>query len=210
MNRIPALSLAFGLCLAAVPALAQEVKVGDLSIETPWARATPKGADVGAGYLEIRNAGATPDKLTGGSADFASGVEVHEMKMDNGVMKMRLVPGGLEIPAHGVVKLAPSGFHLMFTGLKRPLAKGETIKATLTFEHAGPVAVDFPVQSIGAAGPAAEPQERRHEGDEDVGRLSSRRRQSRGSCARSYTVRPFRGEHDSVRRRGLRLGAGAA
>jgi copper(I)-binding protein len=157
MNRIPALSFALGLCLAAIPALAQDVKNGDLTIERAWARATPKGADIGAGYLEIRNAGAAPDRLTGGSADFASGVEVHEMKMDNGVMKMRQVQGGLEIPAHGSVKLAPSGMHLMFTGLKRPLVKGETIKATLTFEHAGPVAVDFPVQGIGAAGPAASP-----------------------------------------------------
>ncbi|HEY1942871.1 MAG TPA: copper chaperone PCu(A)C [Roseiarcus sp.] len=157
MKRSHALTVAFALTVFAFPALAQETKAGDLTIQRPWARATPKGADIGAGYLEIRNAGAAPDRLTGGSADFASGVEVHEMKMDNGVMKMRLVQGGLEIPAHGTVKLAPSGYHLMFTGLKRPLVKGETIKATLTFEHAGPVAVDFPVQGIGAAGPAASP-----------------------------------------------------
>jgi copper(I)-binding protein len=157
MKRSHALTIAFALTLFAFPALAQETKAGDLTIERAWARATPKGADIGAGYLEIRNAGAAPDRLTGGSADFASGVEVHEMKMDNGVMKMRQVQGGLEIPAHGSVKLAPSGLHLMFTGLKRPLVKGETIKATLTFEHAGPVAVDFPVQGVGAAGPAAAP-----------------------------------------------------
>ncbi len=157
MKRSHALTVAFALTLFAIPALAQEIKAGDLTIEKPWARATPKGADIGAGYLEIRNAGAAPDKLTGGSADFASGVEVHQMKMDNGVMKMRQVQGGLEIPAHGTIKLAPSGYHLMFTGLKSPLVKGASVKVTLTFEHAGPVAVDFPVQGIGAAGPAAAP-----------------------------------------------------
>ncbi len=152
MNRFPALCLAFALASSAAPALAQEIKAGDLTIEKPWARATPKGADVGAGYLEIRNDGATADRLTGGAADFA-GVEIHAMKMEDGVMKMRELKDGLEIPAHGSVKFAPSGYHLMFTGLKRPLVKGETVKATLTFEHAGAVAVDFAVEGVGAAGP---------------------------------------------------------
>ncbi len=154
MNRFHAVCLALALGLSAAPALAQEIKAGDLTIENPWARATPKGAEVGAGYLEIRNNGASSDRLTGGSADFA-GVEIHEMKMEGGVMKMRELKDGLEIPAHGSVKLAPSGFHIMFTGLKRPLVKGETVKATLTFEHAGAVAVDFAVQGVGAAGPGA-------------------------------------------------------
>lgn len=153
MSRFQTLALAFALSLGAVPAFAQDVKAGDLTIEKPWARATPKGADVGAGYLEIRNAGATPDRLTGGSADFA-GVEIHEMKMEGSVMKMRQVPGGLEIPAHGSVKLAPNGYHIMFTGLKHPLTKGESVTATLTFEHAGSVVVSFPVQGIGAAAPS--------------------------------------------------------
>ncbi len=152
MNRFHAVCLALALGLCAAPALAQEIKAGDLTIEKPWARATPKGAEVGAGYLEIRNNGAAPDRLTGGSADFAA-VEIHEMSMEGGVMKMRELKDGLEIPAHGSVKLAPNGYHLMFTGLKRPLVKGESLKATLTFEHAGAVAVDFAVQGVGAAGP---------------------------------------------------------
>ncbi len=152
MNRFHAACLALAFGLSAAPALAQEIKAGDLTIVKPWARATPKGAQVGGGYLEIRNGGAAPDRLTGGSADFA-GVEIHQMSMQGGVMKMRALPDGLEIPAHGSVKLAPGGYHIMFTDLKRPLVKGETVKATLTFEHAGAVSVDFPVQGIGAAGP---------------------------------------------------------
>jgi periplasmic copper chaperone A len=153
MNRFHALCLALALGASAAPALAQDVKAGDLTIENPWARATPKGADVGGGYLEIRNDGAAPDRLTGGSADFA-GLEIHEMKMDGGVMRMREVKEGLEIPAHGSVKLAPGGYHLMFTGLKRPLVKGDRVKATLSFAHAGAVTVEFPVVGVGAAGPA--------------------------------------------------------
>ena len=77
------------------------------------------------------------------------------MKMNGGVMQMREIVGGLEIPAHGAVKLAPGGSHLMFLGLKHPLAKGDTVKATLTFEHAGQITVDLPVLGVGAPGPAA-------------------------------------------------------
>jgi periplasmic copper chaperone A len=141
------------LALAAVPARADSVKVGDLKIETPWARATPKGASVGAGYLTIENDGATADRLTGVTVDFAA-AQVHEMKMNKGVMEMREVVGGLEIPAHKTVTLRPGGYHLMFVDLKHPLVKGETFKATLTFEHAGPATVDFPIMGIGAAGPS--------------------------------------------------------
>ncbi len=152
MKRFWALALA--LALSAAPALAQEFKSGDISIEKPWARATPKGAEVGAGYLKIRNNGAAPDRLTGGTADFAN-VEVHEMSMAGGVMKMRELKDGLPIPAHGSVTLAPNGYHLMFTGLKQPLTKGAVAKATLTFEHAGAIPVEFPVQGIGASGGGA-------------------------------------------------------
>ncbi len=140
------------VALAAAPAHATPIRVGDLTIETPWARATPKGATVGAGYLTIKNAGATADRLTGAAADFAA-VQVHEMKLNEGVMEMREVAGGLEIPAHKTVTLRPNGYHLMFMQLKHPLVKGETAKTTLIFEHAGQVQVDFPVMGVGAAGP---------------------------------------------------------
>ena len=149
MKRFSA--LAFALALGAAPALAQEFKAGDITIDKPWSRATPKGAEVGAGYLTIHNNGAAPDKLTGGTADFAT-VEVHEMSMVGGVMKMRELKDGLAIPAHGTVTLAPNGYHIMFTGLKQPLVKGAVAKATLMFEHAGAIPVEFAVQGVGASG----------------------------------------------------------
>ncbi len=147
-------SVLIALTLAAPPALADSIKAGDLTIDNPWARATPKGSPVGAGYLTIKNDGANADRLTGVTVDFAT-VQVHEMKMTDGVMQMREITGGLAIPAHQSVALAPNGNHLMFVGLKHPLAKGETVKATLTFEHAGQVAVDMPVLAVGAMGPGA-------------------------------------------------------
>ena len=150
MMRLHSVTLALALAVSAAPALAQEFKAGDIVVEKPWARATPKGADVGAGYLTILNKGATADRLTGGSADFAT-VEIHETKSENGVMQMRELAGGLDIPAHGSVGLAPGGYHIMFTHLAHPLTKGETVKATLNFEHAGSVDVACKVVGVGAS-----------------------------------------------------------
>jgi periplasmic copper chaperone A len=87
------------------------------------------------------------------SGDFAR-VEIHEMKTENGVMTMPELKVGLAIPAHGTVRFAPGGYHLMFTHLTKPLVKGEKVKATLSFERAGQVAVEFPVEGLGASGPA--------------------------------------------------------
>jgi periplasmic copper chaperone A len=149
MRRSSIVPFALALVMTAAPALAQEFKAGDVVVEKPWARATPKGAAVGAGYLTILNNGAAPDSLTGGAADFGA-IEIHEMKSEDGVMQMRQITGGLAIPAHGSVTLAPGGYHLMFTHLSHPLTKGETVKATLNFEHAGAVAVEFKVVGVGA------------------------------------------------------------
>jgi periplasmic copper chaperone A len=151
MRHSSIFALTLALIVGTAPALAQEFKAGDIAIEKPWARATPKGAEVGGAYMTIENKGAAPDRLTGGSADFAT-VEIHEMKSENGVMEMREVAGGLDIPAHGSVALAPGGYHVMFTHLAHPLSKGDTVKATFNFEHAGPVEVEFQVLGVGAAG----------------------------------------------------------
>jgi periplasmic copper chaperone A len=147
-------TLALALALSAAPALAQEFKGGDIVIEQPWARATPKGAEVGSGYVTIQNKGVAPDRLTGGSADFGA-VEVHQMSSANGVSQMRELKDGLAIPAHGSVAFSPGGYHLMFTHLTHPLTKGESAKATLNFEHAGPIEVEFSVMGIGASGAGA-------------------------------------------------------
>ena len=135
-------------------ARAEEVRAGDLVISQAWSRATPKGAKTGGGYLTIENKGSAADRLIGGSADFAGSVQVHEMSMDNGVMKMRPVQGGLEIKPGQTVELKPQGLHIMFVGLKKPLKQGDHLKVTLEFEKAGKVQVSFDVEAAGASGPA--------------------------------------------------------
>ena len=150
MKRI---SLAALLAAAlAGQALAADVAVGNLVLGDPHARATPPNAPVSAGYMVIRNSGADADRLVGGSADFAGKVEIHEMAMDGGVMKMRPVEGGLEIPAGGEVVLKPGGYHVMFMQLGEQLKEGETVKGKLVFEKAGEVEVEFPVRKIEGMG----------------------------------------------------------
>jgi copper(I)-binding protein len=146
--------LAFVATLVVAPVRAEDVKVGDLVISQAWSRATPGGAKVGGGYLIIENNGTTPDRLIGGSADIAASVQVHEMSMNNGVMTMRPVDGGLAIEPGKTVKLAPGGFHLMLLDLKGPLKQGDKLPITLEFAKAGKVSVMFDVGSIGAMGPA--------------------------------------------------------
>jgi periplasmic copper chaperone A len=129
---------------------AEDVTVGALKISDPWARATPKGAPVGGAYMTITNTGNVPDRLVGGSSDVSSHFEIHEMSMDNSVMKMRPLEKGLEIKPGQTVEFKPGGYHVMFVGLKKPFEEGQHVKATLNFEKAGNVAVDFAVRGIGA------------------------------------------------------------
>src|SRR6266576_1322538 len=146
---------AIGLAVSA--ASASEYKAGSLEISDPWSHATPKGSSVAAGYMTIKNSGSTPDRLVSGSSDVASKFEVHEMKMENGVAKMRPVKGGLEIKPGEIVELKPGSFHVMFVGLKKPLSAGDHFKATLVFEKAGSVNVDYDVRAMGSEGSGAMP-----------------------------------------------------
>jgi len=137
-------------------ALAHEVTVGQLTLTDLWTRATPPNAPTGAAYLTITNTGDVADRLIGVATPAAAKGEIHEMKVDGGVMTMRPVEGGLEIPAHGSVTLAPGGFHLMFMGLKSPFVEGGKLPVTLTFATAGSVDTFFHIMAIGAKGPGSQ------------------------------------------------------
>jgi copper(I)-binding protein len=145
------LLLAAGLAIA-VPALAHDYAVGALRIAHPWSRPSPVGAPAGAGYMTITNTGASDDRLTGGATPVAARLEIHEMSMTDGVMKMRPVSGGLVIPAGGTVILAPGGYHIMFIGLKAPLKVGDRVPVTLRFQNAGTIDLEFQVQVPPAGG----------------------------------------------------------
>ncbi len=132
------------------PAATKTYSVGALRIEAPWTRATPKGAQIGGGYLKITNTGKEADRLVGGSLPIAGRFEVHEMATVDGVMKMRHLPQGLEIKPGASVELKPGGYHVMFMQLKEPLVAGKPVKGTLVFEKTGTVEIEYSVAPIGA------------------------------------------------------------
>ena len=133
-------------------AFAHDYEVGPIRIEHPWSQVVPKGASVAAGYLEIENTGTAPDRLIGGSSEIAGRLEIHEMKMEGDVMKMRPLAAGLEIAPGKTVKLEPGGYHLMFFDLKEPPVKGKMFRATLVFEKAGRADIEFDVEGMGPTG----------------------------------------------------------
>ena len=141
--------------LAALPAYAADYDVGSIHISQPWSRATPKGAAAGAAYMTITNNGKTPDRVSCVSSDASAECQIHSMTMDNGVMQMRPVEGGLEIKPGETVTLKPGSFHMMLLNLKHPLEQGNDMKATLKFDNAGTVDVEYPIVGIGASAPGA-------------------------------------------------------
>ena len=133
------------LFISAALASAHGYTAGDLNIKHPWARATVSGATVTGVFMTFK--GKSADQLIAASTDVADKVEIHEMKMVDGMMKMRVLDK-LDIPANQEVKLAPGGLHIMIFGLKKQLKDGDKFPMTLTFAKAGKVDVVVYVQAI--------------------------------------------------------------
>ncbi len=149
----PLVLVAAAVALLAAPALAQDYRLGTLEIGRPWTRATPATAQSGGGFLTITNKGTTVDRLIAARSTASDKVEVHEMRMDGNVMRMRELEKGLEIPAGATVMLKPGGYHIMFMGLKAPFAKDTKVPVTLVFEKAGSLDIVLDVEALGAAAP---------------------------------------------------------
>lgn len=142
------LSLAAVASLAlALPAAAQAAPV---KVTGAWCRPTPAGALTAACYVALTAPAA--DRLVTVTSPAAGKVEIHDMSMAGGVMRMRQVTEGLDLPAGQTVKLAPGGKHLMLIGPKRALGVGDKIALTLKFEKA-------PAQTVNAGVVPALPQQ---------------------------------------------------
>ncbi len=139
-----ALALLAGMALA--PAHA-----ADIILEKAWARASVGTSGASAAYVMVRNPGASPDRILAAAAPVAKRVELHTHIMEGGTAKMRQVDG-IDVPAGGMAMLEPGGHHVMLMGLTTALIEGESFPLTLTFERAGPVTVDVPIQAPGATG----------------------------------------------------------
>ncbi|MEN3376725.1 MAG: periplasmic copper chaperone [Hyphomicrobiales bacterium] len=145
-NPAPGLHL-----VAAATSKPATFKAGDLVIEAPWIRATPKGAQVAGGYMKITNTGKEADRLLGGTLDQTRRFEVHQMTMAGDVMQMRPLPDGFVIQPGETVELKPGGYHVMGLDLQAPFANGQTAKGTLQFEKAGTVQIEYAVVPVGGS-----------------------------------------------------------
>jgi copper(I)-binding protein len=153
MTNLKTLLIAAALTIGAASVGAHDYTRGGLFIDHPWTRPTPQGVTVGSGYLVIRNRGKSSDRLVSASSPIAGKVEIHQTAIKDGVVTMRLVEGGLAIASRKRVELKPNGLHLMFFDLKEPLKQGAKFPATLVFEKAGAVDVEFKVESMGPTAP---------------------------------------------------------
>lgn len=122
-----------------------EATIGAVTMSDAFLKGMLPGQAVGGGFVTIANGADADDRLVSAASPAADHVEIHEMKMENDVMKMRPLKDGVVVPAGGRVALEPGGLHMMFMGVKTPFRAGDTIPVTLTFEKAGSVEVQFPV-----------------------------------------------------------------
>lgn len=126
----------------ALPAFADSV----IAIKDPYARAATKASKSGAAFMVIHNEGSEDDRLIAVTSDVAQRSELHTHKEDaNGVMRMREVKEGFAVPAGGSHALGRGGDHVMFLGLTRGLSHGDVVEITLTFEKAGDITFEMPV-----------------------------------------------------------------
>lgn len=137
------------LIVVAAPVVAHEFKAGTIEISHPWSRPTPPSAPVASGYVKLTNTGVESDRLTAVSSPFAGRAEIHRSVVENGVASMRPVDG-LTVEPGATLDFEAEKLHVMFIGPDRQLKDGDRFPATLVFEKAGPVEVEFVVQRRGA------------------------------------------------------------
>lgn len=155
MRRIPFLLLA-GALLLATRALAHDAQLGDVRIAHPFATPSPPSVAHGAAYLDISVTGDTPAVLVGASSPASEGVEIHDMVMDDGVMRMRRIEQ-LEVEPGMTQRMRPGGgYHLMLMNLVAPLNEGDRFPLTLEFAERGEVQVEVWVESAQEGSEAAE------------------------------------------------------
>lgn len=153
MKRFAIRMAAVAALFVAMPAIAKDYTVGKLQISQVWTRVTPPASRVAGGFMTITNAGTEPDTLIGGSALVSQKIEVHEMSMDAGIMKMRELKPGLVIRPGATVTLKPGSFHIMFIDLKEPIKQGAPLKGSLVFEKAGKIDIEYTVEPFGTRAP---------------------------------------------------------
>ncbi len=134
-KTIAGLATAFTVFFSATPVFAQSnvTAIAAPVVSESWIKTTIPGGAVSAAYMQIKSA--TPSKLIKAESPAAGLVEIHDMKMNAGVMEMKALDA-IDVPANKAVILKPGGMHVMLMNVKKPINKGDKIPMTLTFEGA--------------------------------------------------------------------------
>lgn len=144
MLRFPVLHFIVLIVVALISACSPGGSDAEIAVDSPWVRETPPGRTVAAGYLELRNNGATERALVRAESPDASRVEIHTMTHEDGMMRMRQIDR-LEVPAGSTVSLEPGGLHLMLFDIETAQA-GNHVPVTLTFDDGWEIEARFPVR----------------------------------------------------------------
>ena len=135
----------------ASPLAAKDIRAGSIVISDPVLRVASLQARTGAGFMTISNSGTQADRLLSATSDIAAVTQLHATVREGNVMQMREQAQGIVIPAAGRVAFAPGGLHVMFIGIKAPVAPGQMVNVRLTFEKAGAVDLALPVHTAASA-----------------------------------------------------------
>jgi len=137
--------------LALAPGAVQSVVAQGIEVKEPWIRGTVQGQTATGAFMEITSK--APARLVAAASPVANAVEIHNMKMEGGIMKMFAVDG-VDLPANKTVKFGPGGYHVMLLDLKQTLKAGDRVPLKLTFELPGrkKETVDLSVEVRGVTG----------------------------------------------------------
>ncbi len=123
-----------------------------IDISRPWARTGSGTERRAAGFMTLANKGTEADRLVGAQSPLAEKIEIHGIKVVGPDIAMRPLERGVGLPADTIITLKPRGYHLLLQGLKAPLAQGQRVPVTLTFEKAGTRQVELTVEAEGPIG----------------------------------------------------------
>lgn len=147
--KYPKHLLAASMVVLSICARADNFSVGGITVANPHARPTVEGQANAGAFMTLSNQG-VPDRLLGVTTPAAASAELHEMRMDGSVMRMRAM-GPLELPTGQTVELRPGAYHVMLLGLTAPLQPGQHLPMTLRFEKAGKLDIDVVIEASGVA-----------------------------------------------------------
>ena len=122
-----------------------------LSISRPWARTSPTAAGFAGGYFTVTNKASEADRLVGAESPVALKIEIHGIKVVGAGITMKPMEKGIGLPPDTAITLKPRGYHLWIE-LKAPLAQGQKVPVTLTFEKAGTRSIELAVEAPGPIG----------------------------------------------------------